>query len=273
MNRQDVLLETSLLGLARFDHPQDEPHRDPREEVSPEYSINFVERGVFDLRVGRRSWRLYPGMVFLARQGLAFRCHHDEEIPRDTCLSLIPATSLVEQGNSNWKTIWKTCAVHSSNRLAYLHLRLSRAVRSDAPSLAVETLATEILTELEVLLGGASRKPYRAEQLDSYTERVEAVRSLLETRFTDPHSLNSLAGSVGISPFHFARVFRELTGKPPHRYLIEVRLTCALQFLRRGASVTEACFAAGFSNLSHFIRLFRRRFGTLPSSFTRPRAS
>jgi len=273
MNRQDVLLETSLLGLVRFDHPQDEPHRDPREEVSPEYSINFVERGVFDLRVGRRSWRLYQGMVFLARQGLAFRCHHDEEIPRDACFSLRPAASLIEQEHGNWKTIWKTCAVRSSNRLAYLHLRLSRAVRSSTPSLAVETLAAEILAELEVLLGGASGKPYRAQQLAWYTERVEAVRNLLETKFADSHSLNSLASSVGISPFHFARVFRELTGKPPHHYLIEVRLTRAMQFLRRGASVTEACFAAGFSNLSHFIRLFRRRFGILPSSFTRPCAS
>lgn len=273
MNRQDVLLETSLLGLARFDHPQDEPHRDPREEVSPEYSINFVERGVFDLRVGRRSWRLHPGMVFVARKGLAFRCHHDEEIPRDACLSLMPAASLVEQGNGNWKAIWKTCAVRSTNRLAYLHLRLSRAVRSSTPSLAVETLATEVLAELEVLLGGASRKPYRAQQLAWYTDRVEAVRNLLETRFTDSHSLSSLAGSIGISPFHFARVFRELTGKPPHGYLIEVRLTHALQLLRRGTSVTEACFAAGFSNLSHFIRLFRRRFGISPSGFTRRHAS
>jgi len=273
MNHQDVLRETSVLRLARFSHPQDQPHHDPREETSPEYSINFVESGTFDVQAGRQSWRLYPGMVFLARKGLAFRCHHDEEIPRDICLSLMPAASLVAQNGDNWKAIWKTCAVRSTNRLAYLHLRLSRVVRSDAPSLAVETLATEVLAELDVLLGSESRKPYRAQQLAWYTDRVEAVRSLLETRFTDSHSLGSLAGAAGMSPFHFARVFRELTGKPPHRYLVEVRLTHALQLLRRGASVTETCFAVGFSNLSHFIRLFRRRFGTSPSGFTRRHAS
>jgi len=71
-----------------------------------------------------------------------------------------------------------------------------------------------------------------------------------------------------MSPFHFARVFRELVGTPPHRYLLTVRLARAAALLREGTTVTDTCFAVGFGNFSHFIRLFRRTFGVSPSHFS-----
>jgi AraC-like DNA-binding protein len=72
-----------------------------------------------------------------------------------------------------------------------------------------------------------------------------------------------------MSPFHFARVFRDLTGVPPHRYLVNVRLTAAAAALREGASVTDTCFAVGFRSLSHFIHAFRQAYGVTPSAFAR----
>ena len=68
-----------------------------------------------------------------------------------------------------------------------------------------------------------------------------------------------------MSPFRFARVFRDLTGIPPHKYLVRARLMRARALLRTGTSVTNACYAVGFNNLSHFIRSFRRTFGDAPS--------
>lgn len=70
-----------------------------------------------------------------------------------------------------------------------------------------------------------------------------------------------------MSTFHFARLFAELAGTPPHRYLLRVRLDEAARGLRQGASVTDACFASGFQNLSYFIRAFRQRFGISPGKY------
>src|SRR5262249_2281247 len=109
------------------------------------------------------------------------------------------------------------------------------------------------------------RAPYREHQLSWYPERVDAVRRRLDYVPADQHTLAGLARSVGMSPFHFARVFRELTGVPPHAYLCRARLWHAAHSLREGTSVTEACFNSGFQNLSHFSRQFHYHFGVKPS--------
>ena len=72
-----------------------------------------------------------------------------------------------------------------------------------------------------------------------------------------------------MSVFHFARVFAELEGRPPHRFLTDVRLAHAEARLRDGAGVTDTCFAVGFGSLSHFVTTFRRRFGVRPSDVRR----
>jgi AraC family transcriptional regulator len=109
-------------------------------------------------------------------------------------------------------------------------------------------------------------KLYRARQLQWYAERVEAARITLEREFAEPQALGSLARRVGMSTFQFARIFRELVGTPPHRYLLRIRLNQARELLRSGLSVTRACYDCGFMNLSHFTRSFQGHFGYLPSA-------
>ena len=112
-------------------------------------------------------------------------------------------------------------------------------------------------------------------KFDWYAERVHFAREQLDREFASEFTVSELARSVGMSMFHFTRVFTELTGMPPHRYLLATRLKAARAMLRDGRSVTETCFACGFSNLSHFSRSFARRlrayaFARLCLKFSRP---
>jgi transcriptional regulator GlxA family with amidase domain len=162
-----------------------------------------------------------------------------------------------------------TTAIPPTNRLAFIRLRLTQ-LAPDGYSLALEDWACELLSAIRNASGNAHRL-FRQAQLRWYAERVEAVRECFETRYAESHSLTSIARSVGMSAYQFARVFSELAGFPPHRYLLRVRLDRAAKMLLDGKPVTETCFDVGFSNLSHFTRSFHKRFGYLPSAVKRSR--
>lgn len=268
MNRLEHLFRSTQLSVTRFDHQPESIHLDPVEEVCSDYAIHFVEAGSFRLDTQSESFVLSEGAVFTSLPGARHRYSHQESLPSDICLSLVFSLSFFETGGGG-----DDChlppqdipgALAPTNRLAFLKLRLLKLIEM-ADALALEGLACELISAIRP--GGRSEgRLYGTRQLKWYAERVEAVRELLEARYNETHSLASLARFVGMSPFQFARVFHEFTGEPPHRYLLKVRLAHASRMLLDGKPVTETCFEVGFSNLSHFTRSFRRRFGCAPSS-------
>jgi AraC-like DNA-binding protein len=152
-----------------------------------------------------------------------------------------------------------------SNRLAYLFLQVAR---NSNEQMAAEEAAHCVIAEIACQPVLACRV-YREHQLAWYAERVDAVRNQIDQHYAEEHKLAWLAHAVGMSPFHFARIFRELVGIPPHSYLRRIRLQQAARSLREGTSVTEACFISGFQNLSHFSRQFYRHFGIKASTYAR----
>jgi AraC-like DNA-binding protein len=268
MIRSQVLHSDARVSLIRFDHPPGRLHRDPEEETSTWHSVSFIERGGFDLQRGDRRWRLDPAALFITYPGFSYRCTHRESMPDDAGLSVQYAPALVEDVERTTGRHWTRSvpAAPLTNRLAYLRHRLVEASASAEGPMAAIALAGELLAALDQSAGPAAR-PYRSGQIAWYTRRVEVAREMLSARFAEPLSLDQVAREAGMSPFHFSRVFRELTGMPPHRYLLRIRLLRAAQRLRAGAGVTETCHATGFNNLSHFIRTFRRVLGVPPSRF------
>jgi AraC family transcriptional regulator len=82
--------------------------------------------------------------------------------------------------------------------------------------------------------------------------------------------LDELAALVNLSTKHFARAFRQSTGIPPHRWLIERRIDRAKKLLSAGdLSMAEIALTCGFADQSHFTAAFRKFVGATPGSFRR----
>jgi AraC family transcriptional regulator len=267
MNRLEQLVRSPQVCVLRFDHQPDAVHHDPKEEICQDYAINFVESGSFELFTQKRSWTLSPGTIFISRPGAVHRYLHREQIPSDVCISVSYSRRFVEEARRADHLVLADAppAIPPTNRLGFLKLRLAQFAK-EADALALESWACELIAAIN-FSGPQNGRLYRSRQLGWYAERVEAVREVLEICYAEPHSLFSLARSVGMSPFQFARIFSELTGLPPHRYLLRVRLNRASKMILDGKPITETCFEVGFSNLSHFTRSFQRRFGCAPSLF------
>jgi AraC-like DNA-binding protein len=82
-------------------------------------------------------------------------------------------------------------------------------------------------------------------------------------------TVRDVARDAGISPFHFIRQFEAVFGATPHRFRTQARLERACTLLSAGQSVTEVCFAVGFSSVGSFSALFSRSVGTAPSAYRR----
>jgi AraC-like DNA-binding protein len=99
--------------------------------------------------------------------------------------------------------------------------------------------------------------------------RLLRARERLHDEAEAAPRLPELAAGVGLSRAHLLRSFSLAFGATPHDYLTGVRLDRAKRLLARGASVTEACFAVGFSSLGSFSSLFARRVGMPPRDWRR----
>lgn len=267
MNRETSLVRTPTLHLRRHDHPAEVEHVDPVEEEGELWSVSFVEANGFGIRTGRDEWQMGEGSVFFSRPGLTYRCRHHQHEPLDICLCLAIDHSLISALDASGVPVERApIALAATNRLRYLRHRVRRWQRSGADAMAGEALAGEIVG---AIVGEDPRPapPYRSAQLQRYAERVDQARHTLETRHTEQLSLADLSREAGLSLYHFARIFRDLAGVPPHRYLLKVRLTRAAELLRHGVPVTRTCYQVGFDSLSHFAEAFRREFGVVPSRY------
>ncbi len=94
---------------------------------------------------------------------------------------------------------------------------------------------------------------------------AKACRLIAESE--EPPALDTLARAVGMSRFHFHRLFRAVTGVTPKAYAEAHRAGRVVSELDEGASVTEAIYSAGFGSNGRFYATSTSRLGMRPSDY------
>jgi AraC family transcriptional regulator len=83
-------------------------------------------------------------------------------------------------------------------------------------------------------------------------------------------NLARLAAVAGLSPFHFARLFKKSTGQTPHEFVVRLRVQRARALLLESPDkLTDIAVQVGFCDQSHLTRHFRRVYGTTPGHVAR----
>jgi AraC family transcriptional regulator len=136
-----------------------------------------------------------------------------------------------------------------------------------APSrLLARAAGCEIFAEL-CRLSGASLAPARG-GLAPWAKR--RCLELMHERLSEDISLDELAAEARLSPFHFARMFKESVGVPPRVYLTRLRLERACELLETtDLPVTEIAFEVGYSSNQVLARLFLKNRRMTPSDYRR----
>jgi AraC family transcriptional regulator len=135
-------------------------------------------------------------------------------------------------------------------------------VQGIAQAIAIHLARNYAITKKKSHSGSPSLPGYKLRQITAWmTEHV-----------VEDFDLARLAALVGVSKYHFHRLFKSGIGVPPSGYHTKLRMELARRLLRETKkSVVGVALEVGYSNPSHFARLFRRQTGLSPSDYRRQR--
>jgi AraC family transcriptional regulator len=178
---------------------------------------------------------------------------------------------------------------HSSGIVEHL---CSLATRLSRPQLLGDPLvgaaALQLLSELqkgeradtgfmERLAGVMLEQAYRALGIPvsssvntghTHFLRLQAVFGYIREHLADDLSTKVLADCAQVSRAHFCRLFQEVTGGPPHRYVLAARLEQARTMLTTSSqSIARIAQDCGFSSQSHLTSSFRKLHAITPAQF------
>jgi AraC family transcriptional regulator len=98
--------------------------------------------------------------------------------------------------------------------------------------------------------------------------RLNRVVEYVEANFHREIALTALADTAGMSPHYFSELFKRSVHSSPYQYVLRRRIEHGRELLREpGVSVLEAAVRCGFSDQSHFTKLFRRIVGVTPTAY------
>jgi transcriptional regulator GlxA family with amidase domain len=94
------------------------------------------------------------------------------------------------------------------------------------------------------------------------------LRDYIVSRLGERILVADLAQQVGLSPNHFAASFTEHTGRPPHRFVLDIRIEHAAARLSQSTlTIAQIAHDCGFSSQQHLSNAFRRHRDTTPSRY------
>jgi AraC family transcriptional regulator len=102
----------------------------------------------------------------------------------------------------------------------------------------------------------------------SCPDRIQRAIAFIRDNLERDLSITELAAVACLSPFHFARMFKRVTGQTPYGFVSAERLACACRLLAdRKISILDVALRSGFSSQAAFGTAFKRAKGYTPSEY------
>ena len=99
-----------------------------------------------------------------------------------------------------------------------------------------------------------------------YTQ-IRQSKKFMEKFYAEKIELERNATAACMSRFHFIRVFQLVYGTTPRQYLKDLRINKARELIKKGVSVTQACFEVGYESLPSFSTAFKKGTGLSPKEY------
>lgn len=242
------------------------PAEEPFVERHGGFDLAYVRRGSFGYRTRGESFELVAGSFLVGHPGDEYTCTHDHHAGGDECLSFQLAPEIVETIGDR-ACVWRVGGVPPTPRLMVLG-ELAQAAADGRCDVGLDEIGLMLAARLGDVVAGRRRRAQAAPERDR--RRAVEAALWLEEHAHEPVDLDRTAAQVGLSSFHFLRLFANVLGVTPHQYLVRSRLRHAAALLaEEEVSITDIAYDVGFGDLSNFVRTFHRAAGVSPRAFRR----
>lgn len=193
-------------------------------------------------------------------------------------LATLSPTDLIDR-RINWREwIARPLVLHEEPARTFCRVLLTEGFADEPRESVLRSLTTLLLhaalDRCAVMQPHRRRTPPSPSSASSLTAvGIRAVRRYVDRHLCAHISVEDLANVAGYSSPHFSRLFKATIGVTPYRYVIERRLERAAYLLATTSRpVYDVALEVGYSQVSHFSRAFKRRFGRAPSAYRANRA-
>lgn len=240
------------------------PEDRPFVECHAAYSLSYVRKGTFTCHSAGATHELVAGAVMVGQPGREYMCTHDHHLCGDECLSFQFSPELVAAIGDR-PAIWQHGSVPPLPELMVLG-ELAQSVARGNSDMAADEVGMLLAARFVELLTGA--KSSATDALARDRRRAVAAALWIDAQSHETVDLEGAAREVGLSPFHFLRLFTRVLGVTPHQYLVRSRLRRAAGMLADDSRpITDVAFDVGFGDLSNFVRTFHKAAGVSPRRF------
>jgi AraC family transcriptional regulator len=245
-----------------------------QESVRPDYALLVLLSGELDYQAGSNSGRLRTDEAVLLEPSTPLKAAGQNT--EFVFLTLSP--SFVLDFAIRMRLIGPAGNIGFPQPLVQVDSRLSTLATSFAAELSTEDAGREIVLQagIEQLVVHLLRRfsnMRRSDELELsrvglIDRRIRRAVELMHTQMDRDLSLKEIAAASYLSPFHFSRLFKKLTGASPHSYLATLRTRRAqLLLAETDLSITEISSRVGYATSSHFTKAFRQTTGLTPRAF------
>lgn len=226
------------------------------------FLLAYVRRGSFGYRSGGRAYQLVAGSMLIGHPEDEYLCTH-EHAEADACLSIEPAPEVIDRLGPTRD--WRAGALPPLPELMVLG-ELAQAAASGDSDIGLDEAGLLLTARFVRLMAG--RGPETGGLPARDRRRAVEAALWLEAHAAEPVGLEDAAAELGLSPYHFLRLFARALGVTPHQYLVRARLRLAARLLAEDdRPITDVAYDCGFADLSNFVRSFHRAAGLAPRRF------
>ena len=235
--------------------------------------FDLITEGALEINLDGRDYVIKKGELVFVNQYIV---HKVTNTPSVKYTHMIISTKFLQENGINLSELWfqEKILADSKTKEYFSKLEEERSSRKPYFKTTMQGLILELIVHL-----ARNYSTKRTEEADAYLNQfgtefnyVKRAIDYISANVHKPLTVEEISNAVGISQYHFMRIFKKVTKYTLSDYINMKRCEKARTMILSGeCTITEAALSSGFSNLSYFAKVFKKVMGSLPTEILQNR--